>query len=162
MLIRYSKIILVAAMSLYCFLIFFGNVTDYATNLIAVDRALAMKDVFPQSTITYRAIHSPLMQQVIYDLIISFEGIAAVLCFLGALKLFRAKNERAKVFNQAKNYSVAGLTLGFIIYQVFFMSIGGEWFGMWMSPMLHNVLATAFYIFITMLAVLIYVVMKDE
>jgi predicted small integral membrane protein len=29
--------------------------------------------------------------------------------------------------------SIAGLTLGFVIYAFGFSTIGGEWFGMWMS-----------------------------
>lgn len=162
MIIRLSKIVLIAAVSFYCFLTAFGNITDYAANLPAVERTLAMKDVFPNSTITYRAITSPMLQQAAYITIICLESLTTLLCALGAWKLFRARKQDALIFNQAKNWSVAGLTLGFLTWQVIFMSIGGEWFGMWMSPMLNNALSTAFHIFIMILLILVYVASKDE
>jgi predicted small integral membrane protein len=40
------------------------------------------------------------------------------------------------------------------------MSIGGEWFGMWMSST-WNGIESAFRFFITIIAVLIYVVLPD-
>ena len=40
------------------------------------------------------------------------------------------------------------------------MSIGGEWFGMWMSET-WNGLNSAFRVFITIIAVTIYVAMPD-
>lgn len=160
--IRYSKIMLVAAMSFYCFLVFFGNVTDVQTNYSSVVRALTMNDIFPQSTIAYRAITNPLVQHVAFAFIVSLEGLTSILCFLGAVYMFRARHEPGLVFNQAKNWSIGGLTLGFLTYQVVFMSIGGEWFGMWMSPVLNGAVSTAFQIFMTMIAVLIYVTAKDD
>ncbi|KTD30964.1 transmembrane protein [Legionella moravica] len=162
MMIRLSKIVLVAAVSFYCLLTAFGNITDYASNLPAVEKALSMKDVFPGSKITYRAITTPELQHAAYIGIISMETLTTLLCALGAWKLFRARKKEASVFNQAKSMSVAGLTLGFLTWQVLFMSIGGEWFGMWMSPMLNNAITTAFHIFIMILSVLIYLVIKDE
>lgn len=162
MIIRLSKIVLVAAVAFYCLLTAFGNITDYATNLPAVERALSMKDVFPNSTITYRAITNPALQNAAYMFIISLESLTALLCAFGAWKLFRARKQTASVFNHAKSWAVAGLTLGVCIWQVIFMTVGGEWFGMWMSPMLNNALTTAFHIFMTILVILVYLVNKDE
>lgn len=162
MIIRLSKIIMVAAVAFYCLLTAFGNITDYAANLPAVERTLSMKDVFPNSTITYRAITNPALQNAAYMFIISLESLTALLCVFGAWKLFKARKQTASVFNHAKNWSVAGLTLGVLVWQVIFMSVGGEWFGMWMSPMLNNALTTAFHIFITILVILVYLVSKDE
>ena len=162
MTIRCSKIFFIAAIFFFCALTAFGNVSDYYTNFPLVERALMMKDVFPNSAISYRAITNPMFHHVAYIIIISLETLTAVLCAIGALKLFKVRNESAVVFNQSKNWAIAGLTVGFFTWQVLFMSIGGEWFGIWMSPLLRNALPTAFQIFITILAVLIYVVIKDE
>lgn len=162
MIIRLSKIILVAAVAFYCLLTAFGNITDYATNLPAVERALSMKDVFPNSTITYRAITNTALQNAAYMFIISLESLTALLCAFGAWKLFSVRKQTASVFNHAKSWAVAGLTLGVLIWQVIFMSVGGEWFGMWMSPMLNNALTTAFHIFMTILVILVYLVNKDD
>jgi predicted small integral membrane protein len=162
MLIRLSKILCIAAVSFYCVLAAFGNITDYSTNFFAVEHILMMKDIFPHSSITYRAINSPVLHHAAYITIISFETLTALFCAIGAWKLFRVRNSSTAVFNQTKNWAVAGLTLGFLTWQVLFMSVGGEWFGLWMSTMLKGAITAAFQIFMTILVVMIYVVTKDE
>lgn len=64
-------------------------------------------------------------------------------------------------FRRAKKYAIAGLTLGFLVWQVGFMSVGGEWFGMWMSKEWNGV-PDASRFFTTLLLVLIYVVMSND
>jgi len=61
----------------------------------------------------------------------------------------------------AKAATVAGLTLGFLLWQVGFMSIGGERFGMWQSQQWNGV-PSAFRFLITIMAVLIFVAMPDQ
>jgi predicted small integral membrane protein len=63
-------------------------------------------------------------------------------------------------FDRSKNVAIAGLTLGFLVWQVGFMSIGGEWFGMWMSQKWNGV-PDAFRFFATIGLVLIYLVQRD-
>ncbi|AAU28337.1 TPA: DUF2165 domain-containing protein [Legionella pneumophila] len=162
MIIRFSKVLLVVAVSFFCLLTAFGNITDYSANFPAVVKVLTMSDIFPDSTITYRAITSPVLHYVAFIIIVILELLTAIFCGIGAWKLFKARNESASVFNHSKNWAIGGLTLGFVTWQVIFMSIGGEWFGMWMSPTLNSALTTAFHIFITILAVMIYLVIKDE
>jgi predicted small integral membrane protein len=66
----------------------------------------------------------------------------------------------AAAFNRAKTFAVAGLTLGFVIWQVGFMTIGGEWFGMWQSQQWNGV-PSAFRFVMVIVAVLIFVAMPD-
>ncbi|MGL5742851.1 MAG: DUF2165 family protein [Legionella sp.] len=159
--IRQSKILCIAAMAFFSFLVAFGNMTDNV-NFSALKQVLMMTDVFPDSLITYRAITNPVLHRVAYLIIIGFETLTAFLCALGALKLFRVRHASSQVFNQAKNWAVIGLTLGFFTWQVLFMSVGGEWFGMWMSTSLRGAITSSFQIFITFLGILIYLVIKDE
>lgn len=162
MIIRVSKIFCVAAIALYCLFAAFNNITDYYTNFSAVEHVLMMKDVFPNSTLSYRAINDPILHHAAYITIISFETLTSLLCAIGAWKLFRARSFSASVFNYSKHWAISGLTLGFLTWQVLFMSIGGEWFALWMSPMFKGAITAAFQIFITILAVLIFVTIKDE
>lgn len=162
MIIRVSKIGLITAIFFFCALAAFGNISDYYTNFPLVVRAVTMQDLFPNSTIGYRALTNPILHHVAYIIIISMEALTAILCAIGALKLFCARKQSAAVFNQSKNWAIAGLTVGFFTWQILFMSIGGEWFGIWMSPLLRNAIPASFQIFITIFAVLIYVVIKDE
>ena len=79
----------------------------------------------------------------------------------GALpELIRRLRTDAAAFNQAKTWSVAGLTVGFLLWQVGFVTIGGEWFAMWQSQEWNGV-PSAFRFLMTILGVLILVMLPD-
>ena len=65
-----------------------------------------------------------------------------------------------RTFNSGKTFAVSGLVLGFLLWQVGFMSIGGEWFGMWQSGK-WNGIPSAFRFAMVILGVLIFVAMRD-
>ncbi|MEZ0171249.1 DUF2165 family protein [Microvirga sp. TS319] len=161
LIVRTSKIAMVAAVAFFASLVAFGNITDYATNFAFVQHVFLMDTIFPDATIKYRAITDPTLHNAAYILIIAAEALTAVLCWIGALMLLRRLRCDAVSFNRGKGIAIAGLTLGFLVWQVGFMSVGGEWFGMWMSKQWNGV-PDAFRFFITILAVLIYLVQRDE
>ena len=157
---RLSKTALVAAIAFFASLVAFGNITDYGTNFAFVMHVFAMDTIFPDATIKYRAITSPFIQNLGYIFIIAVETLTAVLCWIGAFAMLRRRKAGAADFNRSKALAIAGLTLGFLVWQVGFMSVGGEWFGMWMSKTWNGV-PDAFRFFITIISVLIYVVLPD-
>ncbi len=161
MLIRYSKILLVAAIALFASLVAFGNITDYGSNFAFVHHVLLMDTIFPTATIKYRAIDSVVLHHAAYIVIIALETLTAILCWWGAGRLLGNVRAPGAEFNRAKSIAIAGLTLGFLVWQVGFMSIGGEWFGMWMSQQWNGV-PDAFRFFITIGVVLIYLVQRDD
>jgi len=157
---RLSKVALVAAIAFFASLVSFGNITDYGTNYEFVQHVFDMDTIFPNSTIKYRAITSPALHTAGYVLIIAAETLTAILCWIGTYAMLTKLGAPALAFNNAKKWAIAGLTLGFLTWQVGFMSIGGEWFGMWMSHQ-WNGIDSAFRFFITIIAVLIYVSLPD-
>lgn len=161
MIIRLSKALLVCAIALFASLVAFGNITDYGTNLAFVRHVFLMDTIFPDASIAYRAIHSPWLHHAGYIVIIALETLIAVLCWLGAIRLLSGLKLPAAAFNRQKTLAVAGLTLGVLVWQVGFMSIGGQWFGMWMSSKWNGV-PSAFRFFVTILLVLIYLVQRDS
>jgi predicted small integral membrane protein len=160
--IRAAKATTVAAIALLASLVTFGNLTDYGTNLAFVQHVMSMDTIFAWSTIGYRAITNPALQKAAYAIIIAVEAATAVLCWIGvAAALARRLYADAGAFNRAKSPAIVGLTLGFLLWQVGFMSIGGEWFGMWQSQQWNGV-PSAFRFLITIIAVLIFVAMPDQ
>ena len=159
--IRAAKVATVAAIALFASLVAFGNLTDYDTNLAFVRHVLSMDTIFASSAIRYRAITDPALQRVAYALIIATEAATAVLCWIGAGVLARRLRADAAAFNQAKSLAIVGLTLGFLLWHVGFMSIGGEWFGMWESQRWNGV-PSAFRFLMTSIAVLIFVAIPDQ
>ena len=159
--IRLAKTAMVAAIALFATLVAFGNVTDYGTNFVFVQHVLSMDTVLPSSHIGYRAVVSPALHHAAYALIIAAEAATAVLCWIGAAAMLRRLKEKAAAFQHGKTFAVLGLTLGFFVWQVGFMTIGGEWFGMWQSPHWNGV-PGAFRFVMVIVAVLIFVVLRDE
>lgn len=158
--VRVAKIAFIAAFALQASLVVFGNVTDYGTNFEFVQHVLSMDTVFPSTTIRYRAIADPTWHQIAYLLIIITEAVVAGLCWLGAYRLLRVMRSDGRTFNQAKSAAVAGLMFGILLWQVGFITIGGEWFGMWMSHQ-WNGIPSAFRFVMILYASLILVVMRD-
>jgi predicted small integral membrane protein len=160
MLVRLVKIAMTAAIALLLSVVAFGNVTDYGTNYAYVQHVMSMDTLFPTTTITYRAITSPALHHAVYAAIIAAEIVTAVLCWLGAWALLRALRAPAAVFNRAKTIAIAGFALGSLLYLFGFITIGGEWFGMWMSQHWNGVPSAFRYLMIIMV-VLIFVAMAD-
>lgn len=160
-LIRLSKAAMVLAMAFFATLVAFGNITDYGTNFAFVRHVFLMDTLFPDNQIMYRSITTPWMHHAGYIFIIALESLTALLCWIGGVRLMRAIKAPAETFRAAKGWAVAGLTLGFLTWQVGFMSVGGEWFGMWMSKQWNGV-PDAFRFFITLLVVLIYLTMPND
>ena len=159
--IRLAKTAMVAAIALFATLAAFGNVTDYGTNFVFVQHVLSMDTVLPSSHIGYRALTGPALHHAAYALIIAAEAATGLLCWIGAVAMVRQLRANAAAFQRGKTFAVLGLMLGFLIWQVGFMTIGGEWFGMWQSPQWNGV-PGAFRFVMVIVAVLIFVVMRDD
>lgn len=145
----------------FAFMVTFGNVTDYGSNFAFVQHVLSMDTTFPGNALMYRAITNPTLWTVGYWLIIVGEGITCILFLIASLKLWQARNGSGRAFDDAKKFAVIGATMGFLVWFLGFMVIGGEWFAMWQSST-WNGQEAAFRFYITILAVLIYVVQPDR
>ena len=132
MIVRLCKVAIVATVAVFFTLVAFDNITDYDSNWLFVHHVLSMDTTFPASSLRWRAITSPALQTAGYWLIIAVQVVTAVLLWAGAFRLLKAA--RGPEFARAKNLAVAGLTLGFLLYAVGFVDVGGEWFAMWQSP----------------------------
>lgn len=159
--IRLAKISCAAAIAFYVALVALGNVSDYWTNFAFVTEVLDMDAVPAASRIHWRAVTSPVLHHAGYILIIATEIATAALCALGAIAMARRLRAKAQPFQAAKNMAVAGLTLGFLLFEGGFVAVGGEWFGMWQARDL-DAMPSAFRVLMTMLGVLIFVSLKDE
>ena len=158
---RLSKILLVFAIALTCTLVVFGNIVDPAINLGMVQHVLSMDTVPADSGIADRSITDPALQHAVFLVIIAGEALTASLLWLGMAAMLRRLNAPAESFARAKISAVAGLSVGFAVWQAGFLGIGGEWFGMWMSKT-WNGQESAFRFAMTVLGVLIYVSLPEQ
>lgn len=140
--LRYIKIGMVAAVALFFSLVALNNLIENTSNLPAVRHVLSMDTTFHAPVLMQRAITNPSIQLGAYYLIIAWELLTAIVCWIGCFQLlFNIKASDIK-FNNSKNLAMIGLFFGFILYMVGFITIGSEWFCMWQSPA-WNAQATA-------------------
>ncbi len=111
MIVRIAKVLLVTLIGLFSLLVGVDNIVDYGTNYAFVQHVMSMDTVFPNSTLTWRAITSPALHHAAYAGIIAAELLTGVLCLFGALKLWNARSYFAPEFNAAKDVAIAGLVL---------------------------------------------------
>ncbi|MCX7302007.1 MAG: DUF2165 domain-containing protein [Rhodobacterales bacterium] len=154
-LIRYCKIVMVLGLASFGFLVTFNNITDYNSNFEFVKHVLSMDTTFPDNAAMYRSITSPVLWTIGYWGIIAGEGLTCLLLLWGAWRMFSQRNAAPGDFDRAKEMTVVGVTLGFLVWFVGFMVVGGEWFLMWQSE--WNGQEAAFRFYLSMLAVLIFV-----
>ncbi len=157
---RLAKIVMSLVLGLFCLLVAFNNVTDYATNYVFVQHVLGMDTTFAEGGLKRRAISNPLLWQMAYAAIIASEALAGVLFIAGTAALWRTRRAPAVTFNRAKSYVIAAATLAFLIWYFGFMVVGGEWFVMWQSQT-WNGQEAAFRFYMAVLTVLIFVNQPD-
>ena len=160
MTVRLSKALLTFSVGVFALLVGIDNIIDYRANLVFVQHVLSMDTTFPESTLGWRAITAPWLHHPAYWLIIAAEIGTGILCLAGAWRMFSARAAEAPVFEAAKGLAVAGLTLGFLLYFLGFLVVGGEWFKMWQSQT-WNAQAAAFRFAACFALVLIFVAMRD-
>ena len=119
---RYAKIVMTLALAAFAFMVTFNNITDYGSNFAFVQHVLSMDTTFPGNSAMYRAITTPTMWHAGYWLIIAGEGVTCVLLLIGAISMWGARDEPARIFNNAKKWGIAGATVGFLVWFVGFMA----------------------------------------
>jgi predicted small integral membrane protein len=110
--IRLAKVVMIAALAAFAFLVTYDNIIDYGSNYQFVQHVLSMDTTFPDNTLKSRAITDPRLWQAAYAAIIGAEGVTCLLLAIGALALLARLRAGAEAFNRAKVWAVAGLTLG--------------------------------------------------
>jgi predicted small integral membrane protein len=151
---RLTKIVMCLVLAVFCLLVTFDNLTDYATNYLFVQHVLDMDTTFPNNELMYRAITNPLLWKIGYTLIIAAEGVTGILFLIGSWHLWRARTAPGITFNRAKACAIAGALFAFLVWFFGFMVIAGEWFAMWESKT-WNGQEAAFRFYMVVLAVLI-------
>jgi predicted small integral membrane protein len=160
MITRLAKITLVASIALLMTLVAFNNLTDYGSNLAFVQHVMSMDTTFPNNNGMWRAITTSFLHHVFYAVIIAWETISAVICWIGAIKCFQARKRDSVEFNHAKSVAISGLTLVLLLFTVVFLAVGGEWFMMWQSAT-WNSQSAAFRMIGTTGVVLIFLSLPD-
>jgi predicted small integral membrane protein len=157
---RLSKIAIIAILAAYAIIVGYDNIVDYSSNYEFVRHVLSMDTTFSGNALRQRAIADEGIWRLAYELIIGIEWLTGVLLTIGALVLLHRLGAPAQAFNRAKVWAIAGLTIGFGLWFFGFMVIAGEYFAMWQSKD-WNGQEAAFRIATEILGVLIFLSLPD-
>jgi len=160
MIVRLCKAVMVLGLSLFALLVTFNNLTDYDSNYQFVRHVLSMDTTFEGNAAMWRAITDERLWQAGYWAIIAGEGLTGLVLLLGGLRLLQKSRATVDEFQAAKALTVVGATLGFLVWFVGFMAVGGEWFLMWQSEVWNGQQA-AFRFYVSILLVTVLVLQPD-
>ncbi len=132
--LRPIKIGMITALAFFFTLIAINNCIAPEFNQPYVKHVLAMDTIPNNPVVDHRAIKNSHLQKIIFYLITSSQILAGVCCWIGSIQLLRHLYAPQESFNQAKSIALFGLFIGFCLYLIGFITIGGEWFFMWQSP----------------------------
>jgi predicted small integral membrane protein len=161
LMLRISKITMIAALAAFAFIVAYDNIVDYDSNYDFVRHVLSMDTTFPNNELMHRAITDKRIWATAYAAIIAVEGLTCLLLVVGALALLARLAAPAERFNRAKVWALAGLTVGFSLWFFGFLVVAGEYFAMWQSQT-WNGQEAAFRITMVILGVLIFVILPDR
>lgn len=159
MLIRLCKTILVGIIAIFFTLVAINNIADYSINYTFVEHVMKMDTVFSTSQLVWRAISWREFYDIIYGIIILWQISTALLCWLATIKLFFSRKKSLR-FARSQNIALAGLTLGFTLYSLGFIVIGGEWFQMWQSKVWNGQATSG--IFLNMIGIVMLVLLQPS
>ena len=161
LIIRLAKVVMVAALAAFAFLVTYDNLVDYGSNYQFVQHVLSMDTTFPDNTLRDRAITNPSLRRAAYATIIAAEGLTCLLLTAGAIALVARLGATADAFNRAKVWAVAGLTVGFGVWFFGFLVVAGEYLAMWQSRS-WNGQEAAFRFTMVILGVLIFLCVRPR
>ncbi len=148
--LRYIKIGMVASIALFFSIVTLDNILDFDTNWQFVQHVMSMDTTFQKPSVMWRAITNPQIQICIYYMIIAWQALTSVICWLGCAVLLNKINEPTIGFNRAKKFAYWGLFFGFILYMVGFVIVGGEWFSSWQSQQWNGQMKAGLFISLIM------------
>jgi predicted small integral membrane protein len=161
LIVRLAKIVMVAALGAFAFMVTYDNIVDYGSNFEFVRHVLSMDTTFSGNALMDRAVTNEHIWKAAYAAIIAAEGLTCVLLSVGAVALLVRLRAPAEAFNRAKLFAVAGLTVGFCVWFFGFMVVAGEYWAMWQSRTWNGEEA-AFRFTMVILGVLIFVSLPDS
>ena len=160
--IRYIKIAMVAAVSVFCLAYALQNVVNLEAAHWFVSYTTSMEGHESYPSHFGPAVTSSAFHWTMLWIIIALEFAAGLLAAKGAFDLFRARNASAEVFNSAKTYGITACGVGILIWFGLFSAIGGAYFQMWQTEAGAGALANATWFSIQLGIVWLLVSQKDE
>lgn len=142
--LRLTKIILIAAVAAFLLVGAFSNVTDWGGTMGAVAAVTSMATVDGGAN-GWRATTSPVVIWLGALFILLLKVAAGLLCVTGASRMWAARKDDAAAFATAKELALAGCAIAIFMLFAGWIVIAETWFELWRSDSMRSLaLETAF------------------
>ena len=159
--LRTTKICLVLTVALWGLLGAFHNVTDWSGTTGAVGAVTSMV-TFDGGAGSWQATSNPVVIWI-GALVIALSKLASgVLCAIGAMGMWRARNADAVAFRAAKGVALAGCAIAMIMLFGGFVVIAESWFELWRSEVMRGPVLDSAFRYGGMIMLIALFVMNDE
>lgn len=122
----------VAMLAAYYLVVAFDNVTNPASNWAFIQGVISGDGVPADSGFAWRFTEATWFQVAVYVAVIAGEGVAGVLLAVGAVRGWRSRAE-AGAWGESQVPTVVGAGLGLGVFFLGFITIGGNWWVMYLN-----------------------------
>jgi predicted small integral membrane protein len=160
--LKTAKTLLIACVALWGFVGAFLNLVDWGGTLGSVGAATSMA-TFEGGTESWRATDSLLLIWLGALFIMLSKLTAAVLCSIGAMRMWQTRHGEAAAFMAAKVPALTGCAVAMIMLFAGFIVVAESWFELWRSDVMRGpVLESAFRYGGMIMLIAIFVAGRDD
>ncbi len=139
-----NKILLTMMIGLYFLIVGIDNILDYQTNFNFVVHVMKMDTINTGNVFKWRAVNSNILHHLSYWSIIATEILISVLSIFSVFIMIRQLIQKKQELNLA--FSKIAVMLSIALFFFGFITIGGEWWYMWQSPIWNGIGPASKYI----------------
>ena len=127
---------------------------NFSANVEFVGTVLSMDSTSAPDS--WRAVNSPAAAYAVYTLIWAAHAFSGILVLAGCVLMASSVRNAAAQFDRGVNFAFVGVGITAVLYLVGFGAFASAWFQLWSAPKPPNYVAEAEGLFLSAMAVLIY------
>ena len=151
--LRIIKILLIFSVFLWGVFGALGNLTDWPGTTGGVE-AVASMTTFENGAESWRATTNPAIILAGALFIVLSKITAAILCLIGAWRMWGARKADAADFVKAKAFALSGCGVAILMLFLGFIVIGEGWFELWQSDALRDMAGQSAFRYAGMIGVI--------
>jgi len=160
--LRATKVLMVLTVFLWGVVGALLNVIDWPGTLGAVTAATSMA-TFEGGAESWQATANPVVVWLGALFILLSKIAAAVMCLIGAIRMWLNRGADAATFAAAKEYALAGSAIAVIMLFAGFIVVAESWFELWRSDVLRAPVLDSAFRYAGMIALIaLFVGMREE
>lgn len=159
--LRITKIVLILSVAMWSLIGVYGNIADWAGTTYAMEATTSMS-AFDGGTDDWRATTNPAIIIIGSLYIVILKIITALLCFVGAWRMWQARNGDTVTFASAKTLALTGCAIAIFMLFSGWIVIAETYFELWRSDIWRDAALDSAFRYCGMIGVIALIVGARE